>query len=257
MKTVSALTRSTVSVTMLLGAMLSSPVLMAQPSAVDTTAVKTLKSMTEFVAQLQGFSATTQVTLEDLLDNGQRIDLDVFTNVVVQRPNRIRANRIGENVSQSFYYDGSTLTLHDPVKNVYATQAAPKTIEEVLDYTRESLGLIIPVSDLVYRNAFEILMKDVTFATVIGQANVGGVSCTHLAFRRPDVDFQVWVATGEQPFPCKYVVTDTSTPELVSTVTVMDNWTFNPPVDETVFQFEAPEGARSISFLPLDSGSEN
>ena len=139
----------------------------AQASSVDPAAVETLRRMTDYTAKLQGFSVHTQNTLEDLLDSGQRIDFDVAADVVVRRPNQLHARRVGELIDQDFYYDGESLTLHSPSDGVYATGPAPKTIEELLDYGREELGLIIPVSDLVYRNSFAILIEDVTSAVVI------------------------------------------------------------------------------------------
>ena len=78
---------------------------------------------------------------------------------------------------------------------------APGTIEGTLDFVRDSLGLIIPISDLVYSNAFPLLMQDVTFAAVVGKAFIGGVKCDHLLFSRPGVDFQVWVADSGKPLP--------------------------------------------------------
>jgi len=65
----------------------------------------------------------------------------------------------------------------------------------------------------------------------------------------------VWVTEGDRPLPCKYVVTDTSTPALVSTVTVMSNWNLAPKAPDTAFKFVPPEGAQAISFMPLEETS--
>lgn len=226
-----------------------------EAAKVDPAAVKILQRMTDYVSKLQQFSVHTENTLEDVLDSGQRIDFDVAANVIVRRPNKLRAERIGERINQAFYYDGKSLTLYRPSEGVYATQQAPGSIEELLDYVREELGLDIPVSDLVYRNAFAILMQDVHSAVVVGKAVIGGITCDHLAFSRPDVDFQVWVADGNDPLPCKYVVTDTSTPELISTVSVMSNWNLTPGPADADFKFMPPEGAKAITFMPLDKTS--
>jgi hypothetical protein len=120
---------------------------------------------------------------------------------------------------------------------------------------RESLGLIIPSSDLVYRNAFQLLMQDVTFATVVGKAVIDGVKCDHLLFSRPGVDFQLWVADRGQPLPRKYVVTDTGTPGLISITTVMSEWNVAPAVADARFGFVPPKGAKPITFMRLDAGS--
>lgn len=227
----------------------------AEAPAVDPAAVKSLQRMTDFVSGLQQFSVHTENTVEDQLASGQRVDFDFAANVTVRRPNKLHAERTGELVSQDFYYDGKTLTLYNPLDRVYATQPTPGTIEQMLDYAREDLGVIVLAADLAYRNAFAILMQDVTSAVVVGKANIGGVTCDHLAFSRPDVDFQVWVTEGDRSLPCKYVVTDTSTPALVSTVSVMSNWNLDPEAPDTAFEFVPPEGAQAISFIPLEKSS--
>ncbi len=227
----------------------------AQAPAVDPAATQILQRMTDYLGSLQQFSVHTQNTLEDLLDSGQRIDLDVSANVIVSRPNKLRAEREGDLIDQIFSYDGKTLTLYNPSDKVYATQPAPETIEGMLDFARESLGLVVPAADLVYRNAFPLLMQDVTFGAVVGKAVIGGVKCDHLLFSRPGVDFQVWVADGGQPFPYKYVVTDTGIPARLSVTTVMSDWNAAPAVAEARFTFVPPEGTKPITFMPLETGS--
>ena len=205
--------------------------------------------MTYYLGSLKGFSVNTQVTIEDVTDKDHRIDLDVSASMMIDRPNRIRAERRGEPVDQTFFYDGKSLTLFNPGENAYATEPAPGTIEGLLDYARDSLGLIIPAADLVYRNAYELLMQDVSYAAVIGKTVIGGVTCDHLLFSRPVVDFQVWVADGAKALPCKYVVTDTGQPGWVSITTVMSDWDVSPDVSDAVFRFVPPEGARRIPFM--------
>ena len=175
--------------------------------------------------------------------------------MIISRPNRLRAERKGDLVDQIFYYDGKTLTLYNPADKVYATEPAPGTIEELLDFARETLGLMVPAADLIYRNAFPLLMQDVTFAAVVGKAVIGGVKCDHLLFSRPGVDFQVWVADAGQPLPYKYVVTDTGTPRLMSITTVMSDWNTAPAVDDARFSFEPPQGVKQIDFMPLETSS--
>ena len=223
----------------------------AQTPRVDPAAVQTLKRMTDYISRLQKFSVHTESTLEYWSDRGQRIDHDVAANLTLRRPNKIHAKRVGELVEQEFYYDGETLTFYLPSKRVYATKPAPGTIEELLDHTREELGLIIPVEDLVYSNALDIMMNDVTDATVVGKSVIGGVTCDHLAFVRRDIDFQIWVAEGDRPLPCKYVVTDPRTPP-VSTITVTSDWDLDPAAADTEFKFVPPEGATAIPFIPAE-----
>jgi hypothetical protein len=47
----------------------------------------------------------------------------------------------------------------------------------------------------------------VTDVKDLGSGVIGGVECNHLAFRTPDVDWQIWIAQGDRPYPCLYVIT--------------------------------------------------
>ena len=228
----------------------------AQTPTVDPAATQILQKMTDYLGGMKQFSVHTQNTLEDELDSGHRIDYDVSAKVIISRPNKLHAERRGDLIDQIFYYDGKTLTLYNPADKVYATEPAPGTIEGVLDFTRESLGLMIPAADLIYRNAFPLLMQDVTLAMMVAKkAVIGGVRCHHLLFSRPGVDFQVWVADHGQPLPHKYVVTDTGTPARLSITTVMSDWNVAPAVGDARFTFTPPKGASPITFMPLETSS--
>jgi hypothetical protein len=218
---------------------------------VDPAATQILEKMTSYLGSLNTFSLHTQNTIEDLLDSGYRVDSDISAQVIIRRPNKVRAERRGDMVDQVFYYDGETLTLYNPSDSVFATKPAPASIEGMLDFARESLGLMIPAADLIYRNGYALLMQDVTMAQVVGKSVINGVQCDHLLFSRPGVDFQVWVADSGEPLPYKYVVTDTGTPARLSVSTVISKWHTNPNVADKQFTFVPPKEARLIEFMPL------
>ena len=228
---------------------------LAQAPGIEPAATKLLKRMTDYMSGLNQFSVHTQNTLEDLLESGQRVDPTVSATITISRPNKLRAVRKGDLIDQDFYYDGKSLTLYSPSQSVYATEPAPKTVEGVLDYARDTLGLIIPASDLIYPNGYDLLMRGVTSAKVLGKETVGKMKCDHLAFRRPGVDFQVWVSEGAQPLPCKYVVTDPSTPALLSVVTVMSDWKVGVLPPDALFGFVPPKAAKPVTFMHLPASA--
>ncbi len=224
----------------------------AQAPAVDPAAVQTLKRMTDFTDGLQQFSVTAQIVVEEMHVSGHRVDYDMSATTTVKRPNKMRAVRTGGLANQRFFYDGKTMTSYDPDKKVYATEKAPDTVEKVITFARETAGVLLPAADLIYRNAFPLMTQDLTQATVVGKAVVGGVRCDHLLFSRPDVDFQVWVSEGKQPFPRKYVVTETATPEKLAITAFLNNWNLAPAVDDAQFKFVPPKGTQAITFSQLE-----
>jgi hypothetical protein len=219
---------------------------LAQATAVDPAAVQKMERMSEFLDGLKQFSVDTQSIVEEVRFSGHRVDYDLAAKVFVKRPNKLSAARTGELMNEHLIYDGKTLTLHRPADKTYSTAPAPETIEKMIDFARETVGVLLPAADLVYRGAHPLMMQDVSLAAVVGKTVIDGVTCDHLLFSRPEVDFQVWIAEGAKPFPCKYVVTETSTPTKLSITTFMRNWNFNPVVEEAKFGFVPPKGARAI-----------
>lgn len=227
-----------------------SVVAQAQPAGIAPEAQRLLKTSTDFLAKQQQFSADTRITLEVVLKTGQKIEFNHTARQSVQRPNKLRAERTGDLVNQVFIYDGKSLTLHNPQDKVYAQVAAPDTLESMYEFARTKLDIVAPASDLVYKNAYDVLMDGVTDGFVVGKAVIEGVRCDHLAFRAPHVDWQIWVQEGAQPLPRKFVITTRdldNAPQFGVTVT---RWNLKPAFGAQTFAFTPPAGAKKVDFLP-------
>ena len=233
----------------------AAPAAQAQGTGVDQEARRLLRRMSDYMAGLQQFSVDTQSTLEAVLTSGQKVQFVMDASAMVRRPNMLYAERKSDLAGQSFYYDGKSLTLYNPSDKVYATVAAPDTIEGMLDFARDRLDVVAPAGDLLYRNAFDLLMQATTSGFVVGKAMIGGVKCDHLAFRGPEVDWQVWIADGDRPLPQRYVVTTKDLASHPEFTTVMSNWNASPNLSDASFSFTPPAGAKPIDFLTREAGS--
>jgi hypothetical protein len=223
----------------------------AQPAGIDPQAEKLLKASTAFLAAQKRFSVDTRNTIEVVLASGQKLMFGTASSAWVQRPNRLRAERKGDLVDQLFLYDGKSLTLYNPGQKYYATVAAPGTLDQMLDFARTSLDVIAPGSDLLYANAYEVLMENVTSGFVVGKGVVEGVRCDHLAFRGAGVDWQLWIQEGAQPLPRKWVITSTDIVGSPQFEVVMTKWNLAPQFGEQTFAFTPGKGAMKVDFLPL------
>jgi hypothetical protein len=76
---------------------------LAQTPAVDPAATQILKRMTDYLGSLRQFSVRTQNTLEDLLDSEHRVDHEITASLLVSRPDKLHAERVGDVISQVFY----------------------------------------------------------------------------------------------------------------------------------------------------------
>jgi hypothetical protein len=223
----------------------------AQAGDVDPDALALLRKSTDYLAATKLFSLVTDTSIEAVLADGQKLQFGHRVAVTVQRPNKMRAERVGELIAQTFHYDGKSLSVNLPQQRYYATAAVPATLDGMLDTARDKLNVIAPGADLVYSNAYQRLTDGLTSAYVVGRATIDGARCDHIAFRNAEVDWQIWIQEGAKPVPRKFVVTSkkmTGSPQFTS---VMSNWQTAPKVTDAMFAFAPPKGAQKIDFLPV------
>ena len=223
----------------------------AQPAGIEPQAEKLLRRMSDYLASRQQFTAKAESTLEVVLTSGQKLQFGSPATASVWRPNRLRADRKGDIVNQEFYYDGKTLTLYNPKENLYAATAAPPTLDETLDFAREKLDVIAPGAEFLYGNAAERMLKETTSGFVVGPSVVAGVKCTHLAFRGPEVDWQIWIEDGDKPLPRKFILTSKQVKGEPQFTVLVRSWDLTPKLTNREFTFTPPKGAKKIEFLQL------
>jgi hypothetical protein len=169
----------------------------------------------------------------------------------------MHATRTGGFSDAEMNFDGKQITIFSKDDKVFTHIDAGGTIDELITKL-ETDGYALPGADLILSNVYEQLNAGVIDAKHIGTGVVGGIECEHLAFRNLDTDWQLWVRTGAEPIPCKYVITSktvTAAPQYTLIVKswkveAKDNFTFAPPagsdrVDPQAMPHidEVPEGA--------------
>ena len=127
--------------------------------------------------------------------------------MTLNRPDKIRATRAGGFVDVETVFDGKTLTLLGKNANKYTQVEVPGTIEHLIDELRTKYDRPLPAADLLMSNPYGQLMQDVYDSKDLGSGVINGTECDFLAFREDEVDLQIWIAQGDSPYPCKYVLT--------------------------------------------------
>lgn len=223
---------------------------LAQTNKVDPDAIALLHRATDYLAGMQRFSLVADTTIELVNDNGQKLQLSHRVSIDVQRPDKLRVERIGDLVNQTFYYDGKSLTVNLPEENYYATAAVPATIDAMLDFARDNLDVIAPGSDLIYKDAYERLAAGLTSGFIVGKSEVGGVQCDHLAFRNAQVDWQIWIQEGDQPVPRKMVVNSKRLAQSPEFAMTLSSWNPAPELGNATFEFVPAATSNKIEFRP-------
>ena len=221
----------------------------AQSDAVDADAIQLLRRSTDYLAGVNRLRIDTDAMIEAVLPSGQKIQSSQRVVITVQRPDKLRAERVGEVINQTFFYDGKTLAVDLPDSGYYAVAPAPATLERMLDFARDDLGIIAPGSDLIYKDSFERLTQDLISAFVVGKSVVNGVRCDHIAFRNAEVDWQIWIQEGSEPLPRKFIVTSKHMAASPQFVVLLSKWDAAPKLTDATFSFVPPQGSQEIDFL--------
>ena len=208
-----------------------------------------LKQMCDYLKNLQQFSVQAEITEDVLLTSGQRIQYARSVEASVRRPDRLRAESVGDTDNRQIVYDGKTITLMDRTKNLYTAIPAPPELDAALENAIQSFNLRAPLADLIYTKAYEYLTEGALSGFYVGLGKVQGVSCHHLAFRDKDIDWQIWIEDSQTPVPRKFLITDKKAQGLQFTA-VFTKWNTSAQLADSLFTFVAPEKAEKIDILP-------
>lgn len=217
----------------------------------DHDALAILRSMSDFIAAQQTLHATFDSDIEVLTPALEKVQFSSSGEVMLARPDKLHVRRTGGYSDAALYFDGTTATLVSMSDNRFARLGESGTLEQFRDQMRQTGGVSLPGADLLMTDAFDILSADVIEAKHIGQGVIDGKLCEHLAFRNLDTDWQLWVATGDRPAPCKLVVTS-------KTLTGGPQYTLRIKTFETgvelaadAFTFTPPAGATEVALTAL------
>ncbi len=210
-----------------------------------------LKAMSDYMAAQQAISFDYDANLEIVTADKQKLALASSGTVALARPDKIRAMRSGGFANVETVFDGKTLTVFGKNKNVYAQADIPGTIDHLVDELKDKYDRPLPAADLLLSNAYDQLMPDVVDAKDLGSGVIGGVECDHLAFRNKDVDWQIWIAQGDHPYPCRYVITSKLVADGPQYSVQVRNWKTGGEVASDDFSFKAPADAKKMDLKEL------
>lgn len=219
----------------------AAPAQVASSSEKDPAAMAALDRMGATLAKLNEINIHADITAEDVLTTGQKLQYGGTIDTIARRPNNLRMSvKVGPS-SREIYYDGKTVSVVVPSASLYATAPAPPTIREMLQQAEDRHGIEVPLADLFQWSSNPASAKAVTSAISAGTESIGGFACDHYAMRQTGADWQIWIRQGAEALPCKIVITMTGDPAQPQFSAVY-HWKSEPPPGPEAFTFTPPQG---------------
>jgi hypothetical protein len=219
-------------------------------SAIDPSAMEALNKLGAYLRTLQSFQVTTDMTTDEVLEDGQTIQTSTTVNLLASRPNRLRVELNGDEEHRFYFFDGKQFTIYGQLVNYYATVPAPPTIAKLLQDLNDKYAIELPMVDLFKWGTDDANVNKIKGAQDIGPSAVGGVTCEQYAFHQDDVDWQIWIQLGEFPLPRKLVIrslSDDAKPQHSEILT----WNLAPSFSGDAFTFDPPSDAKRIAIAEV------
>jgi len=205
-----------------------------------------LDRMTSFLKSQKTFSIDSQSTRDQVVAFGYKVQNNEHATLTAQLTNKLRVEVSGDDRERLFVYDGATLTMYSPDDEAYTQIKAPDTIGKLVDRLLGA-GIEMPMIDMLYQIHGGTLTEAVRGGVLVGESNIDGSDCDHLAFRQGNIDWQLWLEKGDKPLPRRLLVTtryEVGDPQYQVTM----RWNLKPKIDASTFVFTPPKDVHEIPF---------
>lgn len=217
----------------------------------DADALAALNKMGEALRAMTAFTLAADVTTEQVLDSGQKLQYGGDLKIEAQRPSGFKIHMDFDHKEREIYYDGKSVTLFAPKVGYYASVPAPPTIAATISTIQDKYGVEIPLADLFQLGVDPALTARIQSGFHVGPETVRGATCEHYAFRQEAADWQVWIRAEGPALPCKMVITTTQDEAQPQYVAVM-TWEAKAPV-QAAYTFNPPANAHRITVADLSA----
>jgi len=220
-------------------------------SRVDPQALELLKRMSTTLATAPAFTFESKSAVEIPASTGQFLTVFSHAGVALKRPDKLSARLAGDAPHFNFYYDGSTVAAFAPGTGVYSSSKAPSTIDAMLPALQKETGIRFATAPLLFSNPYTALTRRLFSGIVVGPATVHGAACTHLAFRSPGVNWEIWLESNARALPRRLAVTFTDRENSPRTLVEFSDWNLRPALRASDFVLRPPKDAKEIAFTAV------
>ncbi len=217
---------------------------MLEPQALDL-----LKAMSDRLAAAKSMSFTALTTYEHPSRIGPALAYTTLSEVLMERPNKLRVITAGDGPASEFYYDGKTMMAYSPAENLVAIAGAPPTIDAMLKAAFDRAGIYFPFTDVIVADPYkDIAEGGLVHAFYIGQSKVvGGTVTDMVAYADNDVFVQLWIG-AEDKLPRLIRAVYRADPQRLRHQMELSHWKLNPPAAAEAFTSSKASAAKRIEF---------
>ena len=169
----------------------------------------------------------------------------------IRKPNLFRVEAVVDGQATIYVSDGKTLTIFRPGTGKYMQLPARDTIVGTMYGATGILAQQARIVDFFWTvDYLEVVGEDVRVLDKDAVQNISGHDCRRYSVDRMDDSWDVWIAQGDLPLPCRLISRRRDTSAQVQSNEFA--WTATPKFTSDTFVFTPPAGARLVDDYELD-----
>ena len=172
----------------------------ASAPVVDPKAAEVLHKITDYFKTTK--NATAQIdTAMKFEGGGHSQQMSSSAKLAVERPNKlsliVKEQQSGGGSAVS---DGKTLWLDIAALKKYSEQAAPATLDEIIESPVAALAQHSGIALILFdSNAYNKLLEGASKLTYVGQDDIDGAKCDHVHVEQQQLDYDIWSVAPVTP----------------------------------------------------------
>jgi len=219
-----------------------------EPKAVDI-----LKAASARLAAAKSMAFTAVVSYESPSRLGPPLIYSSKSEVILQRPNKLRVLTLGDGPASEFYFDGKTMMAFSPAENLVAVADAPATIDAALQVAFDTAAIYFPFTDVMVADPWKDIADGLKIAFYIGQSIVVGDTTTDMvAYVTGDVFVQAWIG-AEDKLPRRIYAVYLNDRARLRHVLQLSNWALDAAVPADAFASAKAASAARMPFARPDA----
>src|SRR5580698_3841101 len=123
-------------------------------AGLEPRAIDILKASSARLAAARSMKFTAVVSYESPSRLGPPLIYSTRSDVVMQRPNKLRIVSPGDGPPSEFYYDGKLMMAFAPTENLVAVADAPPTIDAALQAAYDGAAIYFPFTDVLVADPY-------------------------------------------------------------------------------------------------------
>lgn len=222
---------------------LPSPLVAPQALTDDAQARGLQQAMTDYLEAQQSLSFDVDSSIDVVTTAGQKLKIACSASIALQRPDKIRVQRRGGFASVEVVFDGKNLSVLNRDANVYGQADLPRSVDDLVNTLRNDFqrppARRRPAGDRQRGGADS--RSDRSDGPRRRRDTGRGMRSSGLP--HPRGELQIWIAQGDQPHPCRFVITSKGVEGRPEYTLEFSGWGNG----KSEFTFAVPAGASLVS----------